>query len=81
MAEDRLQSRGLIRDGALTDAGLTAREAIEVVTDEGCAPITTALGRGLDELVSLIGAWSRQLQAAGGYPPAEPQGLAAQTNR
>ncbi|MGH3636341.1 SCO6745 family protein [Mycobacterium sp.] len=80
-AEKRLESRGLVRDGALTDAGRTARETIEVATDEGCMPITAALGDDLDELVGLIGAWSRQLQAAGGYPAAGPQDLAALANR
>jgi hypothetical protein len=73
--EDRLASRGLIRDGALTDAGVAAREAIEAATDEGCAPIVAGLGDDLDELVGLVGGWSRQLQSVGGYP-AGPQDLA-----
>jgi hypothetical protein len=80
-AEERLQSRGLVRDGAFTDAGRAAREAIEVATDEGCAPIVAALGDDLDELISLVGGWSRQLQSAGGYPAAGPQDLAALANR
>jgi hypothetical protein len=80
-AEERLAARGLIRDGALTDAGRAAREAIEVATDEGCAPIVAGLGDDLDELVELVGAWSRQLQSAGGYPAAGPQDLAAAAKR
>jgi hypothetical protein len=80
-AEERLQSRGLIRDGALTDEGRAAREAVEVATDEGCSPIIAGLGDGLDELVELVGGWSRQVQKAGGYPPAGPQDLAAATKR
>lgn len=80
-AEERLQSRGLVRDGAFTDAGRAAREAIEVATDEGCAPIIAALGDDLDELIALVGEWSRQLQSAGGYPAAGPQDLAALANR
>ncbi|MGH3970940.1 MAG: SCO6745 family protein [Mycobacterium sp.] len=76
-AEERLQSRGLVRDGAFTDAGRAVREAIEVATDEGCAPIIAALGDNLDELVGVIGGWSRQVQSAGGYPAAGPQDLAA----
>lgn len=80
-AEERLQSRGLVRDGAFTDAGRAAREAIEVATDEGCAPIIAALGDDLDELTGVVGEWSRQLQSAGGYPAAGPQDLAAQANR
>lgn len=79
--EERLQSRGLVRDGALTETGRAAREAIEVATDDGCAPIIAALGGDLDELVALIGGWSRRVQSAGGYPAAGPQDLAALANR
>ncbi|MEO6792740.1 MAG: hypothetical protein ABI253_04700 [Mycobacterium sp.] len=75
-AEERLASRGLLRDGAFTDAGRAAREAVEVTTDEACAPIITALGEHLDELLGLVGGWSGQVQAAGGYL-AGPQDLAA----
>ncbi|HEX7323065.1 MAG TPA: hypothetical protein VF299_09075 [Mycobacterium sp.] len=75
-AEERLAGRGLIRDGAFTDAGRAAREAIEVATDEGCAPIIGALGDDLDELLTMVGGWSGQVQAAGGYL-AGPQDLAA----
>ncbi|HEU4360916.1 MAG TPA: hypothetical protein VFR27_05335, partial [Mycobacterium sp.] len=80
-AEDRLAGRGLIRDGALTEAGRTAREAVEVATDGGCAPIVAGLGDDLDELVDLLGGWSQQVQAAGGFPAAGPQSLAAAANR
>ena len=75
-AEERLQSRGLIRDGGLTDSGRAAREAVEVVTDDGCAPIVAALGDDLDELVRIVGAWSKQIRSAGGYPSG-PQDLGA----
>lgn len=80
-AEERLAARGLIRDKALTDAGRSAREAVEVATDEGCGPIIAALGDDLDELVHLVAGWSRQVQAAHGYPAAGPQDLAAAANR
>ncbi|MGH3525005.1 MAG: SCO6745 family protein, partial [Mycobacterium sp.] len=80
-AEQRLESQGLVRNGAFTDAGRAAREAIEVTTDEGCAPIVAGLGDDLDELAGLVGAWSRQLQSAGGYPAAGPQDLAALAKR
>ncbi|HEX7323147.1 MAG TPA: hypothetical protein VF299_09500 [Mycobacterium sp.] len=75
-AEERLAARGLIRDGAFTDAGRAAREAVEVATDEGCAPIIDALGDDLNELLGLVGGWSGQVQAGGGYL-AGPQDLAA----
>jgi hypothetical protein len=68
--EERLAARGLIGDGALTDAGRAAREAVEAATDEGCAPIVAALGDDLDELAGLVGGWSQQVLAAGGFPAA-----------
>ncbi|ORV19233.1 SCO6745 family protein [Mycobacterium celatum] len=79
-AQERLESRGLVRDGAFTDTGRAARETIEVATDTGCAAITAALGDDLGELVGIIGGWSRQIQSAGGYPAAGPQDLAALAN-
>ncbi|MEB3050030.1 hypothetical protein KV112_09840 [Mycolicibacter sp. MYC123] len=75
-AEARLTGRGLLRDGAFTDAGRAAREAIEVTTDEGCAPIVAALGDDLGEVLSRVGGWSQQVQAGSGYL-AGPQDLAA----
>ncbi|CAJ1496915.1 SCO6745 family protein [[Mycobacterium] burgundiense] len=74
-AEDRLRSRGLIRDGAFTDSGRAAREAVEVATDDGCAPLVAALGDDIDELLGIVGRWSAQIRSAGGYP-ARPQDLA-----
>jgi hypothetical protein len=76
-AEARLVERGHLADGAFTDAGRAAREAVEVATDDGCAPIVRNLGDDLDELVELLGGWSRHVQAAGGYPTAGPHELAA----
>jgi hypothetical protein len=76
-AEERLAACGLVADGALTDAGRDAREAVEVLTDEGCAPIVATLGDDLDELVGLLSGWSTRIQAAGGYPATGPHDLAA----
>jgi hypothetical protein len=70
--EDRLTARGLISDGALTERGREEREAIEVATDEACAPVVRALGDDLDELVDLLGGWSAAICAAGGYPRHSP---------
>ncbi|HEX7323307.1 MAG TPA: hypothetical protein VF299_10360 [Mycobacterium sp.] len=67
-AEERLVARGLIRDGAISDAGRAAREAVEVSTDQGCAAIVAGLGDDLDELAGLVGGWSQKVVAAGGYP-------------
>lgn len=78
--EERLAARGFIRDGALTDDGRAARAAVEVATDEGCAPIVAALGDDLDELAGVVGPWSAQVQAAGGFP-ARPQDMAGSGKR
>jgi hypothetical protein len=76
-AEARLVERGLVDDGALTEVGRTAREAVEVATDQACQPIVSNLGDDLDELVGLLGTWSAAVQAAGGYPASGPHDLAA----
>ncbi|MBS9533197.1 hypothetical protein KIH27_06275 [Mycobacterium sp. M1] len=68
--DERLAARGFIRDGAITDAGREARKAIEAATDDGCAAIVANLGADLDELVRLVGPWSAQVVAAGGFPAA-----------
>jgi hypothetical protein len=75
-AEERLVARGLVADGAFTEAGRAAREAVEVATDDGCRPITDRVGDDVDELVGLLGGWSRAVQTAGGYPGAGPHDLA-----
>ncbi|HTM84925.1 MAG TPA: hypothetical protein VL179_08495 [Mycobacterium sp.] len=72
-AAERLAARDFLRDGALTAAGRAAREAIEVTTDAGCAPIITALGDDVDELVALVGGWSQRVLAAGGFPAPRPR--------
>jgi hypothetical protein len=76
-AEARLVARGLVADGAITDAGRAEREAVEQATDSHCRPIVEALGDDLDELVTILRAWSTAIQAAHGYPTAGPHDLAA----
>lgn len=68
--EARLAQRGLIRDGAITDAGRAAREAIETATDAVCAPIVANIGDDLAELVELVDDWSQRLREAGAFPKA-----------
>ncbi|HET7523352.1 MAG TPA: hypothetical protein VFJ79_04330, partial [Acidimicrobiales bacterium] len=75
-AEERLTSRGFVRDGALTAEGRSEREAVEAATDEACRPIIDNLGEDLDELLSILGGWSKAIQAAGGYPMSGPHELA-----
>jgi hypothetical protein len=75
-AEARLTERGLVADGAFTDRGREAREAVEAVTDQACQPIVDNLGADLDELVGILAGWSKAVQAAGGYPQTGPHDLA-----
>lgn len=75
-AEDRLRSRGLVADGALTDDGRAAREAVEAATDNACRPIVEALGDTVTELVAILGRWGAAIRDAGGYPAAGPHDLA-----
>ena len=70
-AEARLDPRGLVADGAFTDAG-RAGEAVEIVTDKCCRPFIEALGGDCDELVAILGAWSLDITTAGGYPRSGP---------
>lgn len=80
-AEARLVERGLVADGGLTDAGREAREAVEVATDAGCRPIVDRLGDDVGELVTLLGGWSAQIRAGGGYPSSGPHDLARVSGR
>ena len=66
-AEERLVGRGLIADGAFTEAGRAAREAVEQVTDAQLRPALDALGDDVDELVGLLDPWGEAIRAAGGY--------------
>ena len=76
-AEARLVARGLVSDGAFTPTGRALREQVEAVTDQLCHPIIESLGDDFDELIAIVGPWSESIKAAGGYPGAGPQDLAA----
>ena len=78
-ATERLESRGLIADGAFTEAGRALREDIEVHTDVQMRPAMDALGDDADELFALLGPWSDQIRAAKGYPASGPHDLARAT--
>jgi hypothetical protein len=75
-AEERLQSRGLMADGQMTDQGRAEREAVEEATDAQCRPIVAALGDDLDELVSILLPWGTAIREGGGYPAMGPHDLA-----
>jgi hypothetical protein len=76
-AEARLTERGLTRDGAFTEAGRSAREAVEQATDRHCRPIVEALGDDVDELLAILQPWGHAIRAAGGYLTSGPNDLAA----
>ncbi len=75
-AEARLVARGLIVDGAFTEAGRALRAAVEEATDAQCAPMLDALGDDLPELVAIFDPWGAAIRAAGGYPSQGPHELA-----
>ncbi|MHB8440152.1 MAG: SCO6745 family protein [Acidimicrobiales bacterium] len=72
----RLERRGWVRDGALTDHGRDAREQVELATDVQCRPVVESLGDDGDELVGLMGRMSSQIRAQYGYPAAGPHDMA-----
>ncbi len=75
-----LESRGLIANGALTDRGSVEREAIEVRTDEQCAPVLDGLGDGFEDAVALLRRFSDAVREARGYPAAGPHDLAVHSS-
>jgi hypothetical protein len=65
----RLESRGWVRDGGLTDEGLGERLGIEQHTDAQEQPIVAALGDRLDEACDRLNHWGQLCIAAGAFPP------------
>jgi hypothetical protein len=65
----QLESRGWVRDGALTGAGSAARRHIELRTDDQEQPIVTALGDRLDEVCGRLNHWGQLCIEAGAFPP------------
>ncbi len=63
----RLEARGWLDDGALSDAGRAEREAIERATDRQMREAIGALGEAADELCALLEPWGAAMRAAGGY--------------
>jgi hypothetical protein len=78
-AHERMQSRGLLDDRALTADGRAFREQLEIETDRQVEPALDALGDDLDRLLGILEPWGRAVRAAGGYLPAGPHDLAAAT--
>ena len=80
-ALDRLQSRGLVRDGAFTDAGRDLREEVETRTDDQMLNAMSTMGDDFDRLVGILGPWSRAVQQLKGYPASGPHELAEAASR
>jgi hypothetical protein len=75
-ATERLESRGLLADGAFTEAGRAQREDIEVETDRQMAPALQALGDDAEELFAILAPWGAAIRDAKGYPASGPHDLA-----
>ena len=75
-AYERLEARGLVDDGQLTDKGRAEREAVEVATDVQCQPIVDALGDDLSSLVAILRPWGATVCEGKGYPALGPHDLA-----
>jgi len=67
-AVERLEERGLLKDGALTPEGKALRKEIELQTDRAEREVVDRLGDRADELFGLVEPWSKAIVANGGYP-------------
>lgn len=67
-AEARLAARGLVRDGAFTPSGETARAEVEAATDRQERALVEALGDDVEELFTLLRPWSEAVVTGRGYP-------------
>ena len=75
-ATARLESRGLVADGAFTPAGRGLREDIEIHTDAQMSPALDALGDDVTELCDRLAPWGEAIRTAKGYPASGPHDLA-----
>ena len=75
-ATERLESRGLIADGAFTELGRALRERIETDTDAQLRPVLDALGDDIHGLCDVLEPWGVAIRAGKGYPTSGPHDLA-----
>jgi hypothetical protein len=66
-AVGRLEARGWLANGTLTETGRAEREAIERATDTQMRPAVVALGEQLDEVCAALAPWGEAMRASGGY--------------
>jgi hypothetical protein len=72
-AVERMTARGLFANDEITQAGLDAREAVEVATDRQEASIIEAVGDDFDELCELLEPWADSIREQKGYPSSAGQ--------
>ncbi len=75
-AIDRLESRGLVKDGAFTDAGRELREKVEIHTDDQMRSTIAIIGDDFDRLIDQLSVWSAAVRTMKGYPESGPHELA-----
>jgi hypothetical protein len=68
-ADAGLAVRGLVADGALTDAGRRLRDTVEEQTEAALAPALEAIGPELPALTAQLDEWSAAIVAGGAAPP------------
>jgi hypothetical protein len=66
-AAERLRARGWLDGDALSDAGRTAREDIETMTDIQMRPAVEAIAADFDALIETMHPWGAAMREAGGY--------------
>ena len=72
-ALDRMSSRGLFKDGEITQEGIDAREAVEVSTDLQECHVIDAIGDDFDELCTVLEGYAAKILEQKGYPGAAGQ--------
>ena len=80
-AIERLESRGLISEGAFTDKGRQLREQVEVNTDEQMRTVISKIGADFDLLIATLSPWSEFVRNFKGYPSSGPHELAEAASR
>jgi hypothetical protein len=75
----RLENRGMIKDGALTAQGRDEREAIEKSTDRQCRPIIEFLGDEFDTVINVLTPLGQEIRNKHGYPASGPHDIARTT--
>ena len=75
-AIERLESRGLLKDGSFTPAGRELRESVEVHTDDQMRGVIATIGDDFGRLIDQLTAWSNAVRAMKGYPESGPHELA-----